>query len=54
MKSRVMITGDENKRIAQLEDALMLMVYQYCVTDNRLDHLLHWVFKTAIALKNWR
>lgn len=27
-----------NKRIAQLEEALMLMVYQYCVTDNRLDH----------------
>lgn len=27
-----------NKRIAQLEEALMLMVYQYCVTDDRLDH----------------
>ena len=29
---------EANKRIAQLEEALMLMVYQYCVTDNRLDH----------------
>ena len=26
------------KRIIQLEEALMLMVYQYCVTDDRLDH----------------
>ncbi len=24
---------EANKRIAQLEEALMLMVYQYCVTD---------------------
>ena len=29
---------EANKRIAQLEEALMLMVYQYCVTDNRLEH----------------
>ena len=29
---------EANKRIAQLEEALMLMVYQYCVTDKRLDH----------------
>ena len=29
---------EANKRIAQLEEALMLMVYQYCVTDDRLDH----------------
>ena len=29
---------EANKRIALLEEALMLMVYQYCVTDNRLDH----------------
>ena len=29
---------EANKRIAQLEEALILMVYQYCVTDNRLDH----------------
>ena len=27
MKSRAMMNGDENKRIAQLEEALMLMVY---------------------------
>lgn len=27
-----------NKRIAQLEKALLLMVYQYCVTDGWLDH----------------
>ena len=26
------------KRISQLEEALMLMVYQYCVTDDRLEH----------------
>ena len=26
------------KRIILLEDALMLMVYQYCVTDDYLDH----------------
>ena len=26
------------KRIEQLEDALMLMVHQYCVTDEKLDH----------------
>ena len=25
-------------RSAQLEEALMLMVYQYCVTDVRLEH----------------
>ena len=29
---------DAMKRIEQLEEALMLMVYQYCVTDDRLDH----------------
>ena len=29
---------DAMKRIAQLEEALMLMVYQYCVTDDRLEH----------------
>nr|DAR21956.1 MAG TPA: hypothetical protein [Caudoviricetes sp.] len=29
---------EANKRIAQLEEALMLMVYQYCVTDDRLEH----------------
>jgi len=29
---------DALKRISQLEEALMLMVYQYCVTDERLDH----------------
>lgn len=29
---------DALKRIAQLEEALMLMVYQYCITDERLDH----------------
>lgn len=29
---------EATKRIAQLEEALMLMVYQYCVTDDRLDH----------------
>ena len=29
---------DAMKRIEQLEEALMLMVYQYCVTDERLDH----------------
>ena len=29
---------DAMKRISQLEEALMLMVYQYCVTDERLDH----------------
>ena len=29
---------DAIKRIAQLEEALMLMVYQYCVTDDRLEH----------------
>ena len=29
---------DTMKRIEQLEEALMLMVYQYCVTDERLDH----------------
>lgn len=38
MKCRAMMNGDENKRIAQLEEALMLMVYQYCITDDRLDH----------------
>ena len=27
-----------NKRIAQLEKALMLMAYQHCVTGGRLDH----------------
>ena len=26
---------DAMKRISQLEEALMLMVYQYCVTDDR-------------------
>ena len=29
---------DAMKRISQLEEALMLMVYQYSVTDDRLDH----------------
>ena len=29
---------DAMKRISQLEEALMLMVYQYCVTDDRLEH----------------
>ena len=29
---------EAKKRIEQLEEALMLMVYQYCVTDDRLDH----------------
>lgn len=29
---------DAMKRIEQLEEALMLMVYQYCVTDGRMDH----------------
>ena len=39
MKCRAMMNGDEAcKRTAQLEEALMLMVYQYCVTDDRLDH----------------
>lgn len=33
-----MNTEEANKRIARLEEALMLMVYQYCVTDDRLDH----------------
>lgn len=26
------------KRISQLEEALMLMLYQYCVTDDLLEH----------------
>ena len=39
MRCRAMMSGDEAcKRIAQLEEALMLMVYQYCVTDDRLEH----------------
>ena len=29
---------EAKKRISQLEEALMLMVYQYCVTDDRLEH----------------
>lgn len=29
---------DAKKRISQLEEVLMLMVYQYCVTDDRLEH----------------
>ena len=29
---------EAKKRIEQLEEALMLMVYQYCVTDDRMDH----------------
>lgn len=29
---------ETRRRITQLEEALMLMVYQYCVTDDRLDH----------------
>ena len=29
---------DARKRIEQLEEALMLMVYQYCVIDDRLEH----------------
>ena len=33
-----MTFDDAMKRIEQLEEALMLMVYQYCVTDDRLDH----------------
>lgn len=33
-----MNSEDSNRRIAQLEEALMLMIYQYCVTDGQLDH----------------
>ena len=30
--------NEAHKRIAQLEEALMLMVYQYCVKEEKLDH----------------
>ena len=40
---------EANKRIAQLEEALMLMVYQYCVTDNRLDHRYMCAGENAFA-----
>lgn len=33
-----MNSDEARRRITQLEEALMLMVYQYCVTDDRLDH----------------
>ena len=46
---------DTMKRIEQLEEALMLMVYQYCVTDERLDHRFMCAGEHAFAalgLKN--
>ena len=33
-----MNSDEARRRITQLEEALMLMVYQYCVTEDRLDH----------------
>lgn len=43
------------KRIADLEEALMLMVYQYCVTNGKLDHRFMCAGEhafTALGLEN--
>jgi len=45
---------EANKRIAQLEEALMLMVYQYCVTDERLDHRYMCAGEHAFAVLGLR
>lgn len=39
-----------NSRISQLEKALLLMVYQYCVTDGRLDHRFMCAGEQAFAV----
>ena len=40
---------EAKKRISQLEEALMLMVYQYCVTDDRLEHRYMCAGEHAVA-----
>lgn len=49
------LKDDAQARIRELEDALMLMVYQYCQSDGRLEHAYmcagEHAFK-ALGLKN--
>lgn len=40
---------EAHKRIAQLEEALILMVYQYCVIEEKLDHRYMCAGEHALA-----